>query len=308
MQKVTIVGAGRVGEAAAQFLAAQELCREIVLLDVRDDSASGVALDIMQTSPFLGFDTRLAGTSDPALLAGSELVVVTAGQPRKPGMSRSDVLDANLRIIDGITDNVLRYAPDAMLLMVTNPVDVLTYRVYRRTGWERARVFGQAGVLDASRMAAFVAAETGFSVRDVTTLVLGGHGDTMVPLPRFCTVNGIPLSYFMDSETMQEIIDRTRSGGAEVLALRKISSAYDAPGASIAAMVDAVSHNRRRILPSVAILDGEYGETDIAMGVPSVLDSSGLSGIVELELDPQEKQLFAQSVAAIRRDLARLAV
>jgi Malate/lactate dehydrogenases len=185
MKKVAIVGAGRVGETTAQFLAEQEICQEVVLIDIREDAPQGVALDILQTSPFFRFDTRVAGSNDPAAMAGAELVVTTAGVPRKPGMSRSDVLETNVAIIDGILDDVMRHAPDARILMVTNPVDVLTWRAWQRTGWSRERVFGQAGVLDASRMATFIAMATGFSTRDITTIVLGGHGDSMVPLPRF---------------------------------------------------------------------------------------------------------------------------
>jgi malate dehydrogenase len=306
MQKVAIVGAGRVGETTAQILAEEELCREVVLIDIREDAPQGVALDIFQTAPFFEFDTRVSGSNDPAAMAGADLVVVTAGVPRKPGMSRSDVLDTNVKVIDGIIDDILVHAPDAVVIMVTNPVDVLTYRVWQRTGWPRARVLGQAGVLDASRMAAFIAMETGFSTRDITTIVLGGHGDTMVPVPRYCTVNGIPVAHFIAEERLQEIVERTRQGGAEILALRKNSSAYDAPGASVAAMVDAISHNRRRLLPCVAILDGEYGQTDLAMGVPCILDEMGLEAVVELPLDQTEMAQFLQSSETVRGDIARL--
>ena len=307
MNKVTIVGAGRVGETTAQILAEEELCREVALMDVREDVPEGVALDICQSAPFFEFDCRLTGSSDPEVMADSDLIVVTAGFPRKPGMSRSDVLEANVRIIDEVTDNILRYAPNAMVIMVSNPVDTLTYRVAQRTGWSRGRVFGQAGVLDASRMASFIAMETGFSTKDITTLVLGGHGDTMVPVPRFCTVNGIPVSHFIPEDRLAAIIDRTRSGGAEILSLRKNSSAYDAPGAAVAAMVDAISRDRRRILPCVALLEGEYGERDVAMGVPCVLDKDGLESVIELDLNAQEMSDFRGSVAAVREDIARLA-
>ena len=306
MKKITIVGAGRVGETAAQILAEEELCREVVLIDVREDAPQGVALDIFQTAPFFDFDTRVTGSNDPAAMANSEMVIITAGLPRKPGMSRSDVLDANVEILDGILEDVLRYAPTAVLMVVSNPVDVLTYRAWQRTKWDRRRIIGQAGVLDASRMASFIAMETGFSARDITTIVLGGHGDTMVPLPRFCTVNGIPVSQFIPPERMEEIIARTRTGGAEILALRKNSSAYDAPGASVAAMVDAIVNNRRRLLPCVALLEGEYGESDIAMGVPCVLAEAGLEGIVELDLTDAEREMFAQSAKYVRDDINRL--
>lgn len=306
MNRITIIGAGMVGETTAQMLAEAELCRELVLIDIREDAPQGVALDVMQTSSFFKFDTQVIGSNDPSAMADSELIIVTAGIPRKPGMSRSDVLDVNLAIIDGIVDNALEFAPNAMMLMVTNPVDVLTYRVWRRTGWPRHRVLGQAGVLDAFRMASFVAMETGFSAHDITTLVLGGHGDTMVPLPRFCTINGIPLRQFIGEEKLQAIIERTRNGGAEILSLRKTSSAYDAPAAAVATMVDAIANNRRRVLSTVALLDGEYGQQDLAMGVPCVLSEQGVERIVELDLDIDEWALFNTSAQAVRDDIARI--
>jgi len=306
MKKVTIVGAGRVGETVAQILAEEELCREVALLDVREDVPEGVALDIFQTSPFFHFDTQVTGSDDPAIMSGSDIIVVTAGFPRKPGMSRSDVLEANLGIIDSVCDSAVKYAPDAMMILVSNPVDVLTYRAQQRTGWGSQRVFGQAGVLDSSRMAGFIAMETGFSSRDITTIVLGGHGDTMVPLPRFCTINGIPVGHFIEEERLEQIIQRTRSGGAEILALRKTSSAYDAPGAAVAAMIDSISHNRRRIMPCVALLDGEYGEADIAMGVPCILGEKGVEDIVQLDLNEKEQKMFHESVAYIRSDLDKM--
>jgi malate dehydrogenase len=306
LNKISIIGAGRVGETTAQILAEEELCREIALLDVRDGVPEGVALDILQTAPFFEFDCSMTGSSDPRILADSDLVVVTAGLPRKPGMSRSDVLEANVRVIDEVTDQIMEYAPDAMILVVSNPVDTLTYRVARRTGWHRNRVFGQAGVLDASRMASFIAQETGFSALDITTIVLGGHGDTMVPVPRFCTINGIPITHFIPAERIDAIMERTRQGGAEILALRKNSSAYDAPGAAVAAMVDAIVHNRRRLLSCVALLEGEYGQTDLAMGVPCVLGEKGVESVVELDLNEHEQADFDRSVAAVRADIARL--
>jgi len=306
MQKVAIVGAGRVGETTAQILAEQETAREVVLVDIREDAPQGVALDIAQTAPFFHFDTRVSGSNDPAAMVDAEVVVITAGVPRKPGMSRSDVLEINVKVIDGIVDDVTRYAPEAIVIMVTNPVDVLTYRVWQRTGWARERVLGQAGVLDASRMAAFIAMETGFSTCDITTIVLGGHGDAMVPVPRFCTVNGVPVSRFIGEERMAEIVQRTRDGGAEILALRKNSSAYDAPGASVAAMVDAISRHRNRLLPCVAILDGEYGQQDIAMGVPCVLSRTGLQRVLDLGLNASENEAFQASAAGVRSDIERL--
>ncbi len=304
--KITVVGAGRVGEAAAQFLAQHQHCEELVLLDVDEGVAVGTALDIQESAPLFRFDTRLTGGTDGALMTGSNIVIITAGYPRRPGMSRSDVLEANVPIIDAIVAHVVRYAPDATVLMVTNPVDVLTYRAWQQSGFERERVIGQAGVLDAARMASFVALETGFSAQDVSALVLGGHGDTMVPLPRYTCINGVPIDRFLAPEAIERIVQRTRQGGAEILALRQKSSAYDSPGAAIAAMVDAVRHDRKRLMPAVCVLNGEYGEQGVAMGVPAVLSGHGMQRIVDLPLEADERELFARSAERVREEIARM--
>ncbi|HFQ91303.1 MAG TPA: malate dehydrogenase, partial [Chromatiales bacterium] len=233
-----------------------------------------------------------------------DIVIVTAGLPRKPGMSRSDVLDANLEVVRGLTADIMRYAPDAKVIMVTNPVDVLTYAVWKQTGWDRSRVFGLSGVLDAARMASFIALETGFSIKDITTMVLGGHGDSMVPMSRFTTINGIPLDTFLPQEKIQQIVDRTRNGGAEILALKKTSSANDSPAAAVATMVDAVCNNRKRILPCVAILDGEYGHSDLAIGVPVILGNRGMEQVIELQLSETEHRQFQESANQVKKDLA----
>ncbi len=307
MQKIVIVGAGRVGESTAQLLAREELCREILLLDIHDGVPQGVALDIQESAALLHFDTRVRGATDPAAMDGADLVIITAGFPRKPGMSRSDVLDSNIAIIDQIVDDTLRHAPDAMLLMVTNPVDVLTWHAWKRTGWPRQRVFGQSGALDTARMATFIALETGFSVKDISPLVLGGHGDAMVPMPRFTDIAGINVRHFLDEEVITGIVERTRQGGGEILQLKRHSSAYDCPAAAIASMVDAIARDRRRIIPSVAILEGEYGLQDVAMGVPAILCGDGLTEIVELDLDATEQAEFQRSAEMVRADIARLA-
>jgi malate dehydrogenase len=306
MDKISIIGAGRVGESTAQFLAAADMCRELVLLDVREGAAEGAALDIQEVAPLYEFDTRLHGGSDYALLADSELVIVTAGMPRKPGMSRSDLLSSNIAIIDQILEGVMRYAPNAMLLFVTNPVDVVTYHAFINTGWPRHRIFGQAGVLDSSRMASFIAMETGFSTRDISAMVLGGHGDTMVPMLRYTTISGIPVEQFIAKDKLHDIVERTRNGGAEILALRQNSSAYDAPAGSVAEMVDAIVHNRKRILPTVCLLDGEYGHHDIAIGVPAVLGKNGMERVVTLEMNDAETALFHNSAALVRKDISLL--
>jgi malate dehydrogenase len=306
MRKVAIIGAGRVGESTAQILAKDELCREIVLVDVRPGAAEGTALDIQETAPLFGFDTRVTGSEKLDVISDSDLIVVTAGMPRKPGMSRSDVLEANLDIMDSILEGVIRYAPDSLLLIVSNPVDVLTYYAWKKTAWGRNRVFGQAGVLDSSRLASFVAMETGLSVHDISALVLGGHGDTMVPLVRYTSVNGIPIEHFLDQASIERIIQRTRVGGGEILALKKNSSAYDAPAASVAAMVSAISRNRKRVLPCVAVLEGEYEQHGIAIGVPVVLGALGLERVIELALNVDEQNMFASSVNMIRDDISKL--
>jgi malate dehydrogenase len=296
VNKITIIGAGRVGETTAQILAEEELCREIALMDVREGIPEGIALDILQMAPFFEFDCAISGSNDPQILRDSDLVIVTAGLPRKPGMSRSDVLEANVRIIDGVTDQIMQYAPDAMVLIVSNPVDTLTYRVAQRTGWDRSRIFGQAGVLDASRMASFIAQETGFSALDITTMVLGGHGDTMVPVPRFCTINGIPISHFISEERIEAIMERTRQGGAEILALRKNSSAYDAPGAAVAAMVDAIVNNRGDCSP-VSPCSRVSTARAISRWASPASSAKGVESIVELDLNDRERADFERSAA-----------
>jgi malate dehydrogenase len=303
MNKISIVGAGRVGESSAQFIAAGDMCREIALLDVRQSAAEGAALDIQEMAPLYGFDTRLYGGSDYALLADSDLIVITAGLPRKPGMSRSDLLASNVGITNTILEGVIKYAPNSMLLFVSNPVDVLTYHAFVQTGWPRNRIFGQAGVLDSSRMASFIALETGYASQDISTMVLGGHGDTMVAMLRYTTISGIPISNFMSREKLDEIVERTRNGGAEILALRQTSSAYDAPAASVAKMVDAIVHDRKRILPTVSILEGEYGHHDIAIGVPAVLGINGMEEIISLDMNNEETTLFHNSAALVQKDI-----
>lgn len=306
MNKITIVGAGRVGESTAQFLASRDMCRELVLIDVREGAAEGAALDIQEDGPLFQFDTKLSGSNKPEKMAGSELIIITAGIPRKPGMSRSDVLETNVKITDDIVKNAMRYAPNAMLLFVSNPVDILTYRAWKICGWPRNRVFGQAGVLDATRMASFIAMASGYSALDINAMVLGGHGDSMVPMMRYTTISGIPVENFLAKDTIKEIIDRTRNGGAEILALRQNSSAYDAPAAAVATMVDAIVNDRKRILPSVAILENEYGCHEIAIGVPTVLGKNGMEKVIELKLNSDEQKDFDQSVKMVQKDIESL--
>ncbi|MHB8255181.1 MAG: malate dehydrogenase [Acidiferrobacter sp.] len=306
MKKICLVGAGRVGESVAQILAKEELCQELVLIGTRVGVAQGTALDLAECAPLFGFDTSVRGSTDLHAIADADIIVISAGLPRKPGMSRSDVLDANAPIIATTAKMASTLAPHALLIVVTNPVDVLTHLAWSKSGFDRKRVLGLSGTLDAARMAGFIAAEAGLSVRDVRALVIGGHGETMVPLARYSTISGIPISEFLDVGAIDRIIDRTRGGGAEILALKKTSSAYDAPGAAIATMIDAIVHNRRRILPCVCVLDGEYGEANVSMGVPAVIGADGIEKIVELSLIVDEQEQIHASAIAIRADLARL--
>jgi len=303
MNKITIVGAGRVGESTAQFIAEKDMCREIALLDINKGAAEGAALDIQEVAPLFKYDTRLIGGNDGSLMADSDLIIVTAGLPRKPGMTREDLLNSNINIIDDILNDVMKYAADALLLFVTNPVDVVTYYAWKKTGWPRNRVFGQAGVLDSSRMASFIAMETGYSTLDINTMVLGGHGDTMVPMHRYTTIAGIPISNFLAKDNLDEIVERTRHGGAEILALRQNSSAFDAPAASVAEMVDAIVNDRKRILPTVSVLEGEYGHDDIAIGVPSVLGKGGMEKIILLDMNDEETTMFHNSATIIQTQI-----
>lgn len=306
MNKITIVGAGRVGESTAQFISAKNMCREIVLLDIREDAARGAALDIQEGASLLEYDTRLTGGSDYALMKDSSLIIIAAGLPRKPGMSRSDLLASNVAIANEIIDGALKYAPDAMILCVSNPVDIITYHAAKKTGWPRNRIFGQAGVLDSSRMASFIALETGYSVFDINALVLGGHGDNMVPMLRYTTISGIPISNFITKDRLDAIVERTRNGGAEILALRQNSSAYNAPAAAVTEMVDAIVHDRKRILPTVTLLEGEYGQNDIAIGVPAVLGRNGMEKIIPIDMNQDETAMFNHSVALVQKDIELL--
>jgi malate dehydrogenase len=306
MKKISIVGAGRVGETTAHMLAIRELAHNVSLLDLREGAAEGAALDIQESATLLGFDTRVTGSTQPEILKDSDIVIITAGLPRKPGMSRSDVLDANLSIITSIVNDVSKITPDAIMIVVSNPVDIMAHQAWKVSNFDKRRVIGLSGALDAARMAAFIAMETGFSAQDITTMVLGGHGDSMVPLPRYTCIRGIPLENFLDEKSIDRIVDRTRNGGAEILSLKKTSSAYGAPAAAITEMVDAIVHNRKSIIPCVAILNGEYGQKDIAMGVPAVLGEEGLERIIELPLTPEETAAFQNSVKAVQADLERI--
>ena len=300
-KKISVIGAGRVGETTAQMLFSQQLANEIILIDIDDQYAQGVALDIQQTSSIFNSDISLTGSNNISAIKNSDIVIITAGLPRKPGMDRADVLAANLKIIDGIMDGVIKYANEAFVIMVTNPVDVLTYYACKKTNWNRNRIIGQAGILDSMRMSSFIAMESGLSINDIQTLVLGGHGDTMVPLTSYTSIGGVPITQLLDEDVIQNIIQRTRDGGAEIINLKKNSSAYDAPAAAVSVMVEAIFKNKKRLVPCIGLLQGEYGINDLAIGVPVILGENGIERIIELKFNDDEKTLFKQSTNVTRK-------
>ena len=300
VNKISIIGAGRVGESTAQMLAIKKLTQQIVLIDLDEKYAKGVALDIQETASVYHFDTQLVGSNDIANIQDSNIVIITAGIPRKPGMDRADVLAINLKIIDEIMDGIIKYAPNSYVIVVSNPVDVLTYYANKKANWPRNRIMGQAGILDSMRLSSFIAIETDYSINDIQAMVLGGHGDTMVPLTRFTTISGISIEHLLDQKTIDQLIQRTRDGGAEILNLKQKSSAYDAPGAAVTIMVEAMVHNKNRLLPCITMLKGEYGQTDLAIGVPVILGGNGVEKIIELEFTEQEQQAFDTSAHAIK--------
>ena len=293
------------GATTAHWLAMKGLA-DIVLVDVVEGLPQGKALDLLEAGPVAGYDLRIVGSNDYGETKGSQVVVVTAGIARKPGMSRDDLLRTNAGIVEGVVKNVVRYCPDAYLIVVTNPVDVLTYAAWRYTGWETRRVMGMAGVLDSTRFRTFLAMELGVSVKDVSAFVLGGHGDQMVPLVRYSYAGGIPVEKLLPRERLEAIVERTRQGGGEIVNLLKTGSAFYAPGAAIAEMVEAILRDQRRILPVVAYLNGEYGHRDIYVGVPVILGGRGVEKVVEIELTPEEQAAFDRSVEAVRGPLRLL--
>lgn len=298
-RKVTVVGAGNVGATAAQRIAEADLA-DVVMVDVAADLAAGKALDIMESAPVLGFNAKIAGGGDYAATAGSDVCVVTAGIARKPGMSRDDLLRTNAGIVRDVVAELVRYSPDTILVMVTNPLDAMCEVARRVSGFPRRRVFGMAGVLDAARMRYFIAAELGVSVEDVDAFVLGGHGDTMVPLPRYATVNGIPLPQLLPAERIEAINQRTRDGGIEIVNYYKTGSAYYAPAAAVYDMVAAILEDKHKILPCAVLLEGEYGLSGLFVGVPVTLGRGGMEKVIELELSDEEKAALERSAEAVR--------
>jgi malate dehydrogenase len=296
--KVTVVGAGNVGATTAQRIAEAELA-DVVMVDVLGDLATGKALDMMEAAPVLGFNARIEGGSDYAPTAGSDICVVTSGLARKPGMSRDDLVAKNTEIIREVTTQLVKHSPDTIIIMVTNPLDAMCEVARRVSGFPRERLIGMAGVLDAARMRWFIADALKASVEDVDAFVLGGHGDTMVPLPRYATVNGIPLPQLLAADTIEAINTRTRNGGAEIVNYYKQGSAYYAPSASVLDMVAAILHDKKKILPCAVYLQGEYGLKDLFVGVPAVLGRKGMERVIELELSADEKAALQKSADAV---------
>ena len=305
MPKITVVGAGNVGASAALYAAEAEL-GDVTLVDIVEGVAKGKALDLLEAGPVRGYDSLVEGSGDVRAVQGSDLIIVTAGLPRKPGMSRQDLLKANADIIRGVAEAIRDHAPKAFVITVTNPLDVMTYLTFRITGFPRERVIGMAGVLDSTRFRTFLAQEIGVSVEEVHAMVLGGHGDTMVPLVRYSTVSGIPVETFIGKARLAEIVQRTRDGGAEIVKLLQTGSAFYAPAASAVQMAEAILKDKKRLLPVAAHLQGEYGFRDIYLGVPAILGAKGLEKIIELELTAEEKAALANSAEEVRKGIADL--
>jgi len=305
--KITIVGAGNVGASCAAWLAERDL-GNIVLVDIpqTEGMPKGKALDITQAGPVLGFDTRVIGTTSYSETSNSDVVVITAGVPRKPGMTREDLVGVNQTIVTGIVNNVVSTSPNAILIVVTNPLDTMVYLAYRKAGLPRHRVMGQAGILDSARMATFIAMELDVSVQCVQASVMGGHGDEMVPLVRYSTVSGIPIAQLMSAERVAAIVDRTRKGGGEIVSLLKTGSAYYAPGAAAGLMVEAILKDKKLVVPVSAYLDGEYGLRDICFGVPVKLGRDGIEQILQVELNEEEQTMLDKSVELIRGTMSAL--
>ena len=305
-KKIAVVGAGHVGATCSQLLAQKELAREVVLIDIVEGVPQGKGLDQWESAPIEGFDSRVYGANDYDSAEGAEIFIVTAGIPRKPGMSRDDLLKTNAGVIRSVCSEIKRVAPDSIIIVVTNPLDVMAHVALETSGFPRERVIGMAGVLDTARYRSFIALELDVSVEDIQALVLGGHGDTMVPLTSYTSVSGIPLMQLLDEDRMDALVERTRKGGGEIVAHLKTGSAYYAPAAAAVQMAEAIVKDRRRILPCAAWLQGEYGMTDLYLGVPCMLGENGLERIIEVELDGAEQAALAASAEHVRSTVAAL--
>jgi len=300
MSKVSVIGAGNVGATVADTLAQNEVCNEVVLLDIKENFADGKALDMWETAPIRLSDTQITGvTNNYEATANSDIVVITSGVPRKPGQSRDDLIGINAKIVKTVTENVVKYSPDAIIIIVANPLDVMSYTAKLASGKEQNKVFGMAGVLDTARYRSFIARELGVSVKDIQALLMGGHGDTMVPLPRYTTISGIPLTQLMDKDKIDAIVERTKKGGGEIVKLLGTSAWY-APGQAAAQMCESILKDQKRILPVCTYLNGEYGLKDVFLGVPAMLGKNGIEKIVEIELNDDEREFLDNSNKAVR--------
>jgi malate dehydrogenase len=306
-KKITVVGAGFVGATAAHWAASKEL-GDVCIVDIIEGMPQGKALDLMQASPVEGFDSNVTGTNDYADTADSDIVIITAGLPRKPGMSRDDLLAKNTAIVKGVTEQIAKYSPNAFLIVVSNPLDAMVYVAHKASGFPANRVVGMAGVLDAARFRAFIAMELNVSVEDVNAFVLGGHGDSMVPLPRFSTVAGIPLPELLSADKIEALVKRTRNGGGEIVNLLKTGSAFFAPSASAVQMAESILKDKKRILPCAAYCDKEYGVGGYFVGVPVKIGKKGVEQVIEIKLLPDEKAAFDKSVAAVRELVKNLPI
>jgi len=308
MNKITVVGAGHVGATTAQRLAEKELAREIVLIDVIEGIPQGKGLDQWESAPIEGFDSRVIGSNDYGPATGSEMFIVTAGVARKPGMSRDDLMRTNVAIVKSVSEEIKKCSPDAIVIVVSNPLDVMAWVAKEVTGFPRNRVIGMAGVLDTARYRSFIADALDVSVEDIQAMVLGGHGDTMVPLISYTTVSGIPVTQMMNGNKLDEIVERTRNGGAEIVGYLKTGSAYYAPSAAAAQMAEAIVKDKRRILPCAAWLEGEFGLRDLYLGVPCKLGASGLNQIIEVELSKAERAALEKSAEHVRQTMSAVSL
>lgn len=306
MAKVTVVGAGNVGATCADVLAYREIAEEIVLIDIKEGVAEGKALDIWQKAPINQYDSRTVGsTNDYSKIAGSDVVVITSGLPRKPGMTRDDLIETNAGIVKSVTENVIKHSPDAIIIVVSNPLDVMTYQAHITSKLPRSKVIGMAGILDTARYRAFIAEELNISPKEIQAILMGGHGDTMVPLPRYTTVAGIPVTELIAKDTLDAIIERTKFGGGELVKLMGTSAWY-APGAAAAQMVEAILKNQRRVFPVCIKLEGEYGIDDCYLGVPVILGKNGVEKVIELDLNAEEKELLEVSRGHVKEVMSVL--
>ena len=308
MNKITVIGAGHVGATTAQRLAEKELAREIVLIDVIEGIPQGKGLDQWESAPIEGFDSRVIGSNDYGPATGSEMFIVTAGVARKPGMSRDDLMRTNVAIVKSVSEEIKKCSPDAIVIVVSNPLDVMAWVAKEVTGFPRNRVIGMAGVLDTARYRSFIADALDVSVEDIQAMVLGGHGDTMVPLISYTTVSGIPVTQMMNGSKLDEIVERTRNGGAEIVGYLKTGSAYYAPSAAAAQMAEAIVKDKRRILPCAAWLEGEFGFRDLYLGVPCKLGASGLNQIIEVELSKAERVALEKSAEHVRQTMSAVSL